>query len=584
LLTIGGVIIRALENALEDELPPLPREDFNEEYQEEMGKKLSLDIIHHTTLPKVYARFADFILDPLKPMVLKEGVVVTKRGLYITSLNIEPDEIIYVKLANTLSSNTDTVELNESKILTKLELYFEAIELNPEDPFAYFHLALSLSDEKEQEQLVTLKDGEIFTKLELLLKVIELDSSHWEACYEIASHVIPSSETSVVTRKGKRIHKLKYFILTLHLNPNHALAYYELAMLVTEKKEVKFRNQKIWNRRELLVRSVSLDPTLIMAYYHLALTLQQPDDTLTLGIDPSVEVVYSQRDLFFLVLRDKPTFAEVYYRLACGVSKDDSIPLALSSTHHTVESSSPLDDTEGIVLSAPPTHQMTHPPPTLPQPMMLFPPPHPLSRHTFIDRRDLCLLALEYDPSHARAYDKLASTLTSDDETVQLLNGHTVTKRDLYLLSVQHDPSFSRGYYNLARKMNWKDQVTLPDNTTLSTKDLYLKAIEHNRHCAEAYNNLAILLPTRDMKIRLPDGLYASRKELLMLAIRLNPSYLPAYYNLSNTLGTLNESVTLSDGRVLSGKYLQELGSNSFNLQSQLHQQSSIEQLSIWDQ
>jgi hypothetical protein len=143
------------------------------------------------------------------------------------------------------------------------------------------------------------------------------------------------------------------------------------------------------------------------------------------------------------------------------------------------------------------------------------------------------------------------------------------------------DPSFARGYYNLARKMGWKDQITLLDNTTLTTKDLYLKAIEHNRHCAEAYNNLAILLPSRDMKIRLPDGLYASRKELLMLAIRLNPSYLPAYYNLSNSLGATNESVTLSDGRVLSAKFLRELGSNSFDLSPQLRQQSSI---SVWDE
>lgn len=132
--------------------------------------------------------------------------------------------------------------------------------------------------------------------------------------------------------------------------------------------------------------------------------------------------------------------------------------------------------------------------------------------------------------------------------------------------------------------MKWNDEVTLLDeNTVLSTKDLYLKAIEYQPTFVEAYNNLAILLPSRDMKIRLPDGQYASRKELLVLAIHRNPSYLPAYYNLSNSLCAPNESVLLNDGRVVSGKHLQDIGRNSFEYQQLLHQ-SSTAQMSIWDE
>jgi tetratricopeptide (TPR) repeat protein len=587
---IGGIILRSIEAALEEELPSIPREVFNEDYDEYTGVKLIREILDHTILPKVYIRFADFILDPTLPLTLKEGVVVTKRGLYIKSLNMEPDDVCYVKLALTLDKLTDVIEINESQKLTKFELFLEAIELNPENALNYFQLALSLptaaTGTEDLNEMVTLKDKEkTYTKLELFLKAIELDPSLWEAYYQIA-HRIPTKEGSVVTRAGKRIHQLKYYLQTLHLNPDHALSYFEVGKLVKKGKDVKFRDQTVWSRQDLFVKSLSLDPSIAMAYYSLGLTMQQLYDTVTLNTAAG-ELVYTQCDLYLIALKELPTFADIYYQLACGVSKDGSILVSLSSpsTACHFSSSARLEDTESIILNAMPPNSSSSPP----RPP-LFEPPHPLSTFSFIDRRDLCLFAIEFDRNHARAYDKLASTLNSnsssnqEEETIQLLNGEVVTKRDLYLLALHSDPTFARGYYNLARKMKWNDEVTLLDKTTvLKTQDLYLKAIEYEPTFVEAYNNLAILLPTRDMKIRLPDGQYASRKELLVLAVHRNPSYLPAYYNLSNSLSAPNESVLLGDGRVVSGKYLQDMGRNSFEFQQLFHQSSTV-QMSVWDE
>jgi hypothetical protein len=342
---------------------------------------------------------------------------------------------------------------------------------------------------------------------------------------------------------------------------------------------VKSRDGKKWTQRNLFVKCLSLDPSITMAYYLLGLTMQDLYDTVTLDT-ASGELVYTQCDLYLIALKEMPSLADVYYRLACGVSKDGTILVSLSSpgTARQLSSSARLEDTESIVLNALPPSSPS------PQQSPLFEPPHPLSASSFVDRRDLCLLAIEFDRTHARAYDKLASTLDGHDEAIHLLSGEVVTKKDLYLFAIHHDPTFARGYYNLARRMRWNDEVTLLDQVTvLSTKDLYLKAIEFEPTLVEAYNNLAILLPTRDMKIRLPDGQYASRKELLVLAIHRNPAYLPAYYNLSNSLSAPHESVLLNDGRVVSGTHLQEIGRNSFEYQ-QLFRQSSTAQMSVWDE
>lgn len=716
---MGGIITRTVDHILEEDLPVLSRDLFTSEYHEGTVKKLSHDIIHNTSLPKVYSRFADLLISPTQPIILKEGKIFTKQELYSISLSLEKNSEIYVKLANTLPSYDSTFHMKKSnEILSKIELYLEAIELDLMNCNAYLSLASCLPN---NEMIVTFKDGTQYTKFELFLKVIELDPSYWEAYYAIASS-IPPRHTAITLRNGKKILKKKYYLKAIDLNPCHGLSYYELALTLTHSKTpnqtIELLNKMKLTPRELFIESLTHDPTLTLAYYHLGLSLSHLNETLTL----TNRRIYTQKELYFYCLLGLPLSSETYYRLACGLSLKESLslmgsqPLDYHSSQITniIEQGDDLETLPGDGMkeierevnqitrgksmkrknekemkkkrfqtgtsfqfqhssqrfddisspspshkrsspspspshkrlspihsksekfnrsqsyrpvshshSAPVTHSHSAPVPVpethseqrnTAQPCHLFPSSHPLFSYSSVNRRQLCLIAIECDPKFVRSYDKLASTL-EPNEKIRLKSGEMVDKQGLYMLCLRYDPSFARAYYNLAVKMTAKDRIIIPVlpsvvfpsslsprqeinpeinqseeereeekvGVEMNAIQLYLQAIRYDPRLVQAYNNLAIILPTREMSVRLSDGTYLSRKELLLRAIEIDPFFLPSYYNLSNTLSDPTEKIGLNDGRIMSCKDLQMIGKNNLN-ESQLVHHSSTGEISIWDE
>lgn len=148
-------------------------------------------------------------------------------------------------------------------------------------------------------------------------------------------------------------------------------------------------------------------------------------------------------------------------------------------------------------------------------------------------KQELCLQAIELEPSHAASYESLATCFNLHEKVH--LQGMVWNKQTLLMRALELEPHNAHALNNLAATLSRQDTVTFPDGSVYDIIGLYKRAIELRPKMAEAYANLGACLYLEE-KVQIGDGLEMDKQMLLLEALRLNSNLAQAYTNMAETL------------------------------------------------
>mmetsp|Transcript_21974 Transcript_21974/g.39922 ORF Transcript_21974/g.39922 Transcript_21974/m.39922 type:complete len:347 (+) Transcript_21974:13-1053(+) len=156
-------------------------------------------------------------------------------------------------------------------------------------------------------------------------------------------------------------------------------------------------------------------------------------------------------------------------------------------------------------------------------------------------KQDLCLKAIQLEPTHAASYENLASCFNLHEKVH--VQGTEWNKQMLLMRALELDPCNAHALNNLAATLSRQDTVTFLDGRAYDAIGLYKRALELRPKMAEAYANLGACLYPEE-KVQIGDGLEVDKQMLLLEALRLDSNLAQAYTNMAETL-SLDPQVTV---------------------------------------
>lgn len=345
-----------------------------------------------------------------------------------------------------------------------------------------------------------------FRKWQMYVKAI--DAGPIENVAEIyvnLAYSLPSTIDTVTFKDKRQLSRRDLFLIALDIDPTLPHPYVELVKELSNplKEKVRLLNGKTYTLRDVMTLVVSLDATIAYAYYCLGITLSDDKKRLRVHLhaQDGKASVFSRRDFFVTCLKLNPSHPEANAALADTLREDES----------------------EIVVG-----------------------------NEVFTKRQMCLNGLLAKHPLCSTYCNLATTM-SDNESIDLLDGKTVTKLDVLVTAASLDPKSVRANHMLARAMKATGTSSCVVNgREMSLIDMGILLISLNPNLAPAYDIVASILKGPDDCIEVGEGKVLTKRELYQTAISVDKQYARAYYNLAVMQSQLSHKLVLWDGRVMS--------------------------------
>ena len=148
-------------------------------------------------------------------------------------------------------------------------------EFNPQDPEAYFNLALTL----HPPVTVMMPNGGEMTKKELFLKVIEMNQAHDQAYLKLGQLLSELGEHSIQLNSRETVTKKDLYVRAIKHNPNCAEAYFELGRILEKGCEFLISGKRM-TKKDLYLQAIENDSNCAGAFYYLSMLLA-PNECIT---------------------------------------------------------------------------------------------------------------------------------------------------------------------------------------------------------------------------------------------------------------------------------------------------------------
>ena len=237
-----------------------------------------------------------------------------KTDLYLRALQLDNTNAgAYANLGVLLGAN-ETATIG-GKEMNKRELYLAAIHCAPETcSAAYYNLAITLDDAECLEI-----EGESWDKSKILVKVIEIEPRHYRA-YNSLAHVVARGETITMSDNSVKT-KETLHIRALALKRNNFSAYYNLGLLA-ERDGFTLENGKVLSKLELLLKAQSINTGDCRVLNTLACVAPQGG-----SIELLDRTKVTRRDLLKRSLALNPRYSKALYHLAVDLGYTEVVSI-----------------------------------------------------------------------------------------------------------------------------------------------------------------------------------------------------------------------------------------------------------------
>lgn len=312
---------------------------------------------------------------------------------------------------------------------TKKCLLTHSVRLNPDNPFALNNLA-NMLDASEVLHLSRAGFALSYTKIELLQKAIRIDPSYANAYSNLAVAMEQKGVKNVrlrIRNKMTVVTPKRLYEMALVEDPKHALAFNNIALTLSEPNEtISLRiggKKQTFTEQALYLRSIECDAKNADVFYNLSTLMDRDQAPISVVIEGETHLM-TKKDLLVKAIALNPAYSNAYYNLANLM----------------------CDEASGEVIV-----------------------PFQEGTRSFTPRM-LYIKAIESDANNAMAYHNLALLLSPDEKIHINILGQSClyTKQRLNIETVERAPTYAGGYLNLAGMLKGsKDTVKLKMNNQI---------------------------------------------------------------------------------------------------------------------
>ncbi|KAM9958150.1 hypothetical protein ACTFIW_013130 [Dictyostelium discoideum] len=511
-------------------------------------KSISID----PTIPRIFINLAKN-MNFIEKIQLEDGTKLLKKDILIKIVDFEPKQWIhYYNLANSLKLN-ESVKLQSMPLISKIskkELYLKALDLNPNSDARLYNVLAGII--KPNETVKLLNDKVIYTKKDLFLKSIQLEKDNPNTYLNLSLILLhnesvtmlnelnenslklnntPTSTsnttttTTTNTTSELKLSKKELLIKTIQLDPSNSKAYINLAdeidstEIITILREV---DQKLvpFTKIDLYIFSIHVFAKNAIAYYNLSLNLTA---TYKQSVTLLNGKIMTTRQLLIKAISINNKFADAYHLLAKILDHDEQIQILIRNS----TSKPPIGTLESF------------------------------------GKKDLLIKAIKLNPDPNYFYTlgnyfKNESIMVNCNlsEMYVKYNGIKMRPRDIFIQSFTRIPPFLllQTIDNPFHYLNDVMAIEIDYSKRQPTIDKFLNLIDINPNNANHYFTLGYYLATKET-IHLLNGFQMCKISLFVKAIELDPNHIQSYFSLYLYLHLTRDPditfVTLSNGEIM---------------------------------
>jgi hypothetical protein len=392
-----------------------------------------------------------------------------------------------------------------------------------------------------------------FRKWQMYVKAIDAKPIENEAeMYVKLAYCLPATMETVTFKDKRVLSRRQMFLMALDMDPTLADPYVELVKEMRDplKERIQFLNGTTKTLRDLMTLVVSLDANIAHVYYYLGITLSDDKKRLRVylhGSEDNKGRVFSRRDFFMTCLELSPTHPEANAALA-SILKENENEIVVNGNLYTKRQLC----LNGLLAKYPLCSTNCDLATTMEDDESIE-----LLDGKTVTKIDVLITATSLDPMSVRAHHMLSRAMKATGTASCLMHGREMTLMDLGILLIKLDLKLAPAYDLIASLLkNPDDSIEDSSGRVLTKRDLYQTAISVDRKYARAYYNLAVMQSQLSHKLKLWDGRVMSQLDLYLHTIELDESFAAAYNNIAVQLVSAAEQVPLNNGSVISKKQL----------------------------